>query len=347
MPDSRFFQSLGPISVAELAQHIGARLPDGVSMAASVVGVAPLARAGAEDIAFFSDRRYAADLTATQAGFVLVTEANLPLAPEGCLALVSPEPQAAYARASGLLHRAITHAQGAAAIHPDCELEDGVVIDPGGVIGQNARIGAGSHIGANTVIGPGVCIGRDCQIGPNASISFALIGDRVRIYSGAVIGAEGFGVTGSRQGAVDIPQLGRVIIQDDVTVGANTCIDRGAWGDTVIGERTKIDNMVQIAHNVQIGRNCLIAAHTGISGSTIVGDGVMFGGQAGVVDHVSIGPGARVGAAAGVTKSIPAGETWSGVPARPVVRLMREIAWVARNSDKAARGRKKEGGDER
>ena len=142
---------------------------------------------------------------------------------------------------------------------------------------------------------------------------------------------------------MDIPQLGRAIIQDDVTVGANGCIDRGAWEDTVVGDRTKIDNLVHIAHNVQVGRNCLIAAQTGIAGSSVIQDGVMFGGQAGVADHVTVGTGARIGAAAGVTKNVPAGETWSGMPARPVLRLMRDIAWVARNSGKASRGSKAKG----
>ena len=351
MPDSRFFQPLGPIPLADLAEKIGASLinPDAGHLA--LAGVAPLSRAGSSELAFLQDKRYAADLASTAASAVLVYENARDGVPAGCVALTTREPQAAYARASLLLHRAHIHEPGAPGVHPDCELETDetfgpVFLGPGVVIGQKARIGAGTQIGPNTVIGPGVCIGRNCRIGANAAISFALVGDRVKIYSGAVIGAEGFGVAGSGQGAIDIPQLGRVIIQDDVTIGANCCIDRGAWDDTVIGERTKLDNMVQIAHNVQLGRNCLVAAQTGISGSTIVGDGVMFGGQAGIIDHVTIGSGARIAAAAGVTKNVPAGETWSGYPARPVLRAMRESAWVSRNAELSARSRKK-GGDER
>jgi UDP-3-O-[3-hydroxymyristoyl] glucosamine N-acyltransferase len=207
-----------------------------------------------------------------------------------------------------------------------------VVIAPGVVLGENVRIGRGARLGPNTVVGPGVTIGRDCIIGSNVSIGFALIGDRVRIAAGAVIGEPGFGLAVSRRGAIDIPQLGRVILQDDVSIGSNSCIDRGAYEDTVIGEGTKIDNMVQIGHNVALGRGCVLAAHTGLSGSIRVGDGVQFGGQSGLADHLNIGSGAKIAAGAGVISDVPAGETWAGYPARPIRRWLREAAWVARQA---------------
>jgi UDP-3-O-[3-hydroxymyristoyl] glucosamine N-acyltransferase len=169
-------------------------------------------------------------------------------------------------------------------------------------------------------------------------IGFALIGDRVQVHAGAVIGEAGFGATAGERGVIDIPQLGRVILQDGVTVGANSCIDRGAHDDTSVGENTKIDNFVHIAHNVTLGRNCVLAAYTGISGSTAVGDGVQFGGKAGVADHLNIGAGAGIGAAASVFKDVPAGEVWTGFPARPLKRWMRETAWLARRAADRPKG---------
>jgi UDP-3-O-[3-hydroxymyristoyl] glucosamine N-acyltransferase len=223
-------------------------------------------------------------------------------------------------------------------VHPEAELEPGVTVSGGAVIGPGARIGAGTTLGANAVVGPGVAIGRRCSIGPNAVIGFALVGDRVTIHAGAVIGEPGFGVSPGKGGMMDVPQLGRVILQDGVTVGACSCIDRGAWDDTVVGENTKIDNLVQIAHNVRIGRNCLLAAFTGISGSVVIGDGAMFGGRAGVADHLQVGAGAKIGAAAAVMRDVPPGETWAGQPARPLRNWLRETAWLGR-----AAGRKPQG----
>jgi UDP-3-O-[3-hydroxymyristoyl] glucosamine N-acyltransferase len=218
------------------------------------------------------------------------------------------------------LDRAITAAEAAE--------DDSVVVEPGAVLGEGVRIGRGSRIGANTVIGQGVQIGRDCVIGSNVTVGFALIGDRVKLYAGARIGEAGFGATGTAAGAMDIPQLGRVILQDGVTVGANSCIDRGAYDDTVIGENTKIDNLVMVGHNCVIGRNNLMAANTGISGSVTSGDNVIFGGKAGIGDHITIG----VAAGAGVLANIPAGETWSGYPARPIRQFLRETIWLAKQA---------------
>jgi UDP-3-O-[3-hydroxymyristoyl] glucosamine N-acyltransferase len=204
-------------------------------------------------------------------------------------------------------------------------------------VGPGAQIGAGTEIGPNTVVGPGVAVGRDCRISGNVTLGFCLIGDRVQILAGAVIGEAGFGAAAGPKGLVDMPQLGRVIIQDGVTVGANSCIDRGAFEDTVIGENTKIDNLVQIAHNVRIGRNCVMAAQSGIAGSVEVGDGVQFGGRAGVADHLVIGDGARIAAASGLMQNVPPGETWGGLPGRPIRQWMREMAWLTRRAARRER----------
>ena len=263
MPDSRFFENLGPVTVAELASLTGA---ERVGDAAGVIEmVAPLDRAETNAVSFFADRRYRADLASTRAGACFVSAADAEIAPEGCIRLVTAEPKLAYARAAARLHKPRLSV-GAEFVHPTAILEEGVVLAPGVVVGPDAKIGAGTQVGANTAVGPGVAIGRECVIGANVTIGFALIGDRVRIYAGAVIGEAGFGVEPSRGGAFDMPQLGRVILQDGVTVGANTCIDRGALEDTVVGENTKIDNQVQIGHNVHLGRSCVLCGHVGLSG---------------------------------------------------------------------------------
>ncbi len=332
MPDPRFFDGLPALSVAELAERVGGEMVRGGDRPVSAV--APLGSAGPRDVAFMGDRKFAAALGQTRAGCVILPAAALEVAPAAAAVIVSQEPQAAWARASATFHRAIPLVESDPG---EAAEDDTVVFEPGVVIGPGVRIGRGTRIGANSIIGPGVQIGRDCVVGYNVSVGFALIGDRVRLMSGVRIGEAGFGAAWSEAGPVDVPQLGRVILQDGVTVGANSCIDRGAYDDTVVGENTKIDNLVMIAHNCIIGRNCLLAAHTGISGSCIVGDNVIFGGKAGIGDHIRIGEGARVAGGAGVLADIPAGETWSGYPAKPIRQSLREAVWLAKQASGKAR----------
>lgn len=337
MPDPRFFQDLGPVSLAELAQLTGARLASEAHGPVQVSRVAVLAKAGRDSVTFVTDKRYMVDLAQADAAACFVSEALATGVPAGCAALVTRHPQAAYAVAANRLHRPRIHV-GEAGLSPDAVLEADVVLGPGAVVGQGAHVGRGTVIGANAVIGPGVAIGRDCVIGPNATIGFALIGDRVHILANATVGEQGFGAAAGPTGIVDIPQLGRAILQDGVTIGAHSAVDRGAYEDTIVGENTKIDNMVHIAHNCRVGRNCVMAAYTGISGSVTIGDGARFGGRAGVADHLTIGDGAQVGAAAGVLRNVPAGETWSGFPAQPVRQWLREVAWISKSAARRRNG---------
>lgn len=333
MIDPRFYERLGPIPVARLAGDAEVRGQGD----RAILGAASLDAAGPDDLAFFQGRLAAdAPVPALKAGAVFVSpEIAERLAGTAAVLLVARHPRAAFARALGLLVRERGFAS-AERIDPTAVLEAGVRVDPGVVIGPGAQIGAGAHIGANTVIGPGVCIGRGTRIGPNCVISFALIGDFCTILGGAVIGQSGFGVAPSPTGPIDVPQIGRAIVMDRATIGAVSTVDRGAFGDTVVGEDAKIDNHCQIAHNVVVGRGVVMAAYAGISGSVRIGDGAMLGGRVGIADHRVIGAGANIAAGSGVLDDIPAGETWGGYPAKPLRRWVREGAWLS----KAATGRK-------
>jgi UDP-3-O-[3-hydroxymyristoyl] glucosamine N-acyltransferase len=320
---------LGPVTLGALAELAGAeydpRLAQRPVMAASDLG-----RADADGVSFLGDRRYADLARSTGAGACFVSPEDADLLPETCAALKTPVPKAAWAAAALRLHRPHAHDPDSPSVHPDALIEDGVSLGHGTTVGPGAQIGAGTVIGSNVSIGPGVAIGRGCHISAGAVIGYALIGDNVWILANTVIGESGFGVAVGPRGLVDVPQLGRVIIQDGVSIGANSCVDRGAFEDTVIGENTKIDNLVQIGHNVVIGRNCVIAGHSGLSGSSVLGDGVQLGGRVGLADHVTVGSGARLAAASGLMRDVPPGESWAGIPARPVLQFFRETAWLAK-----------------
>jgi UDP-3-O-[3-hydroxymyristoyl] glucosamine N-acyltransferase len=213
-----------------------------------------------------------------------------------------------------------------------------VAVDAGAVVGENCIIGDRTRIGANAVIGDGVSIGDDCWIGSNCTLTHCQIGHRAIIHPGVCAGQDGFGFAPGMAMHTKVPQLGRVIIGNDVEIGANTTIDRGAGPDTVIGDGTKIDNLVQIGHNVTIGKGCLIVAQVGISGSTKVGNNVMIGGQAGLVGHLTIGDGARIAAQSGVSRDVPAGVTVAGSPAADAREYWKTLAFLNRlRKDKEGR----------
>jgi len=341
----RFFPPSSAPSLAEIASWCGALFASESDAARIVTDAAPLDEAGPGDLTFLDNPKYLEALKATRAAAVLLARRHAGHAPPGCAVLVTPEPYRAMAMVmarlfpTALKPGALFQESGfspGAFVHTSARLEAGVVVDPGAVIGRGAEIGAGTVVGANAVIGPEVRIGRDCAIGATATIAAALIGDRVIIHPGAHIGQDGFGFALGPRGHLKVPQVGRVIIQDDVEIGAGVTIDRGANRDTMIGEGAKIDNLVQIGHNVVIGRHAVLVAQSGVSGSSVIGDFAALGGQAGVAGHLNVGAGAQVAAAAGVMTDIPAGQRWAGAPAKPVREFFREVATLKRLA--AARG---------
>jgi UDP-3-O-[3-hydroxymyristoyl] glucosamine N-acyltransferase len=330
-----FFKRSGGLTLREIASLVGGEARAGADLDLRISGIAPLDRACPDDLSFLDNPKYVELAATTAAGICLTTPRFAGALPARVCVLHVREPYRALvevARAlfpDALRPTSLFDAGGVlpgAHIHPSARLENGVTVDPGAVIGARAEIGGGTVIGAGAVIATGVRIGRDCSIGANASIMHALIGDRVIIHPGCAIGQDGFGFVRGPKGARKVPQIGRVIIQDDVEIGANSTIDRGAIRDTMIGEGTKIDNLVQIAHNVWIGRHCLLAGLVGISGSSTIEDGVVMGGQVGVADHITVGPGAMLAAQSGLMNDVPAGGRWAGTPARSAKQWFREVA---------------------
>ena len=346
MADTFFFVAAEAPSLATIVEWTGAATSPGANLDQRIRSVGPLDRAGPGALTFLDNPRYAADLAATRAAAVLLQARYAALAPAHCVALVASEPYRAIAEVLKRLYPSATRPISAfgesgispsASVHPAARLEARVVVDPGAVIGPGAEIGSGAVIGANAVIGPNVRIGRDSAVGAGATIFCALIGDRVIIHPGVHIGQDGFGFAMGPRGHMKVPQVGRVVIQDDVEIGAGATVDRGANRDTVIGEGTKIDNLVQIAHNVVIGRHCVIAAQVGVSGSCTLDDFVAIGGQAGLAGHLHIGAGAQIAAAAGLMDDVPAGGRWVGMPARPAREWWKDVANIKKLRDANAR----------
>ncbi len=324
MSKRNFFKPPTGLTVGEIAALTGAEPRAGARLDHLITNVASLEMAGPDDLTFFAHVKYSDILTSTHAGACLMAKHHEERAAPGLTVLCTGDPFRAFVAVArklfpdSLRPSSVFDTAGIfpnATIHSSARLESGVIVDPGAVVGPGARIGAGTVIGATAVIGPRVHIGRHCSIGPGVSILHALIGDDVIIHPGCRIGQDGFRFQMSAKGHTKVPQLGRVIIQDHVEIGANTTIDRGTSADTVIGEGVKIDNLVQIGHNVIVGRNSIIVGQCGLSGSVVLGDNVVLGGQVGVVDHLTIGEGARIAAKSGVLSNVPAGETWMGYPA--------------------------------
>jgi UDP-3-O-[3-hydroxymyristoyl] glucosamine N-acyltransferase len=339
MSEPQFFTRPKGMTVTEIVTLTGAVANAGADLSRTISNIAPVDEAGPSDLTFLESAKFANALASCGAGVILIAERFAAKAPSSAVVLQSKEPYRAFIAVARTLypesHQPLPPYGDAGiaprtSVHPTAKLGANVTVEPGAVIGANAEIGANTVIAANTVIGRCVRVGSDCIVSPNCSITHTTIGDRVIIDSGCNIGQDGFGYVSDAKGYMKVPHIGMVVIHNDVEIGAGCCIDRGGIRNTVIGEGTKLDNHVHMAHNVQIGRNCLIAGQAGLAGSVTIEDNVILAGSVGIAPHAIIRKGAIIAARSGVFGEVPAGETWGGYPARPRMRWLREQAALGR-----------------
>ena len=333
MTTSSFNEKPKPQSLLELSKISGCKIRQCANTAKIFKNIATLTEATKNDISFFDNRSYFLHYKKSKAGACVVRPEDVGSAPRNMALLVTSSPYSAYALITDAFYpnQPIKDAiHPSAVVHPKAKVGKNCYIAPHVVISKKAKIGKSCFIESGTYIGPSVIIGNNCYIGAASTITYCVVGDDVIIHSGARIGQDGFGFAVHKGRNIKVKQLGAVRISKHVEIGANTTIDRGAISDTVIGEGTKIDNLVQIAHNVQIGKDCFIAAQVGISGSAKVGNRVAIGGQSGVAGHLKIGDGVQIAGKTGVTKSIKANQTVAGFPAIPIRDWRRGVSLVSK-----------------
>ncbi|MFL2770376.1 MAG: UDP-3-O-(3-hydroxymyristoyl)glucosamine N-acyltransferase [Rhodospirillaceae bacterium] len=342
MPDPRFFKRLGPFKVSDIVAWTGAAEPIG-NPDRKILDLADLSNAGSDDLCYLSGLKHVPIAKQCLAGFCLTTESLKDSAPPDSVVLIVKDPQKAFSVVADAFYADrqssfsnVERRPNGALVHPDASVADDVQIDPGAIIGAGVQIGARARIGSMTTIGQGVIIGSDCEIGANVTLGYCLVGAAVVIHPGTRIGQDGFGFSFDSLAGRHrkVPQLGRVIINEDVEIGANTTIDRGTLTDTIIGQGCRIDNQVQIGHNVIVGQRCIIVSQAGLSGSCVVGDDVVIAGQVGLADHVTVGPKAQIAAKSGVMRDIAPGSTVMGYPAKPIRTFWREVAALGRLTGK-------------
>jgi UDP-3-O-[3-hydroxymyristoyl] glucosamine N-acyltransferase len=337
MVDKHFYNVKENVTLAQVAEVTSAVLTDANKQNERIADIATMATAGADDICFFYDRKNREKAAAMRAKACVTTEDLQQYVPQGVTVLTCDDPKIAFIKLNEYMYSEKKPQAGidaSAKIAATAKIGANCFIGANAVIGDNVEIGDNCTIEPNAVIAQGCKIGANCRIGSNASIAYSIIGNNCYIYTGARIGADGFGFQLMAGQHHRIPQLGRVIIGNDVEVGANTCIDRGALDDTIIGDGTRIDNLVQIAHNDKLGRGCVIVSQVGIAGSCTLGDYVVLGGQVGLADHLNIGSGAQVAAQSGAMRDIEAGAVMMGSPCVPFKDYMRQVSFVQKNSKK-------------
>ena len=333
-----FFPAAPRVTVQQVAQWAGAEIVRG-DPTLEITGVAPLDDAHDGSLGFIDNPKYLDQLLSTQATACLVAKKHVDKVPEGVVPLLVREPYRALAGVLAKLYPTamrplpVTSPAGIsekAHVDPTSHIGDGVTIEAGAVIGAHAVVGAQSHIAPNAVIGAHCVIGEFCSVGAGASVQHSVLGNRVILHPNVSLGQDGFGFAMGAGGHIKVPQLGRVVLGNDVEIGAGSCVDRGANRDTVVGEGTKIDNQVQIGHNVNVGKHCVIVSQVGISGSSTLGDYVVLGGQTGVSGHVTIGMGAQVAGVSAVHDDLAPGGRYGGVPARPIKEWFKELTAIRR-----------------
>ncbi|MGB0843505.1 MAG: UDP-3-O-(3-hydroxymyristoyl)glucosamine N-acyltransferase [Alphaproteobacteria bacterium] len=338
MADPRFFRRIGPFRLSELVEEFGIEVQDGVDLSKPFEDVASLQNADVHSVALFHNTKYKSELEVTKAGACLLKREHASLLPEHSIALICADPHRVFAKISqkfyptplstGRLHPK-------ASVDETAILGENVEISAGAVIEANAKIGANTKIGANSVVSRGVELGDDCEISANVTLSHCLIGNKVAILPGTCIGQRGFGFAMGPEGHEKVPQLGRVIIEDTCEIGSNVSIDRGAGPDTILGAGTMVDNLVQIAHNVQTGKNCVIVALSGVAGSTELGDFVVLAADVTVAGHLKIATGSTILAGSGVMRDTNPGDVLLGTPAIDKRMFFKREAFLTRQIMKA------------